>query len=234
MMTLRRAHERGHAQHGWLDSHHTFSFANYHDPAHMGFRSLRVINDDWIGGGGGFDLHPHRDMEIVTVVLEGALEHRDSMGHVSTLRPGDVQRMSAGTGVMHSEYNASEEDPLHLLQIWIQPRQRGIAPGYEEGRFERVTTPGAVETLVDPDGAAGALQIHQDARIAVIHPAPNASDTYALPSGWGAWVHVYEGTLQLGDATLQAGDAAAVEGEESLTLRAGAQGGAALVFALAR
>jgi redox-sensitive bicupin YhaK (pirin superfamily) len=230
MKHLRRANERGHATHGWLDTHHTFSFAQYHDPAHMGFHTLRVLNDDWIGGGGGFDMHPHRDMEIVTVVLEGALEHRDSMGHVSTLRPGDVQRMSAGTGVMHSECNASQDEALHLLQIWIHPRTRGIEPGYEEAHFERVHTPGPAQPLVTPDGAAGTLRIHQDARITAVHAAPGEAVTHPLAAGWGAWVHVYRGSFAYGDTVLQEGDAVGVELEAALPLIAGDTGGAALIF----
>lgn len=233
MITLRRANERGHATHGWLDTHHTFSFAQYHDPRHMGFHALRVLNDDRLEGGGGFDLHPHRDMEIVTLVLEGALKHQDSMGHVSTLRPGDVQRMSAGTGVLHSEYNASQDEPLHLLQIWIHPRARGIEPGYEEAHFPRVYTPGPTQALVTPEAEDGTLRIHQDARIEVVHAAPGEARTYSLPAGWGAWVHVYRGTLALGGTPLEEGDAASVQSDEALKFEAGPSGGAAFIFALA-
>lgn len=165
MLTLRRSAERGHANHGWLDTHHTFSFANYYDPAHMGFGPLRVINDDRIAAGRGFGTHGHRDMEIITYVLDGAIAHKDSMGSGSTIRPGDVQRMSAGRGVMHSEFNPQPDAATHMLQIWIEPDVAGIAPEYEEKRFPEADKRGRLRQLVSPDGADGSLRIHQDARL---------------------------------------------------------------------
>jgi redox-sensitive bicupin YhaK (pirin superfamily) len=234
MTTIRPAADRGQTRIGWLDSRHTFSFADYHDARHTGFRSLRVINDDRIAGGGGFDMHPHRDMEIVTVVLEGRLAHRDSMGHASTLGPGGVQRMSAGTGVFHSEHNPDPDAPLHLLQIWIHPVRRGIAPAYAEGHFDAITAPGPVRPIVDPAGQDGALGIQQDARILVAHLAPGQHHTHAIASGRSAWVHVYRGALRVHGEDLAAGDAMALEDEpEAVRLEAGEQAGAALIFDLA-
>ena len=165
MIELRKAGERGHANHGWLDSYFSFSFADYHDPRHMGYASLRVINEDVVQPGQGFGTHGHRDMEIITYILEGALEHKDSLGTGSIIRPGDVQRMSAGTGVRHSEFNASDKDPVHLLQIWIEPDTAGIAPGYEEKHFEAASRRGRLRLIASKDGREGSLKIHQDAAI---------------------------------------------------------------------
>src|SRR5688500_8650236 len=163
MINIRRASERGHADHGWLDSHFTFSFADYYDPAHMGFRALRVINDDTVAPGRGFGSHPHRDMEIVTYVLDGAVEHKDSMGTGAVIRPGDVQRMSAGTGVVHSEFNASKSEALHLLQIWLLPARRGIEPSYEQKHFSAEDKAGKLRLVASPDGRDGSVTIHTDA-----------------------------------------------------------------------
>src|SRR5688572_7274575 len=165
MLTIRKARERGHANHGWLDSHHTFSFAEYHDPKHMGFRGLRVINEDRVQPGRGFGTHPHRDMEIVSYVLDGGLAHRDSMGTGSIIRPGDVQRMSAGTGVTHSEFNASDREPVHFLQIWILPERRGLTPGYEQKTFPPASRDGVLRLVAAPDGRDGGLTIHADVEI---------------------------------------------------------------------
>ena len=165
MIELRSAAERGHANHGWLDAHHSFSFADYYDPRHMGFGPLRVLNDDRIGAGAGFGTHGHRDMEIVTYVLDGELAHKDSMGNGSVIRPGDVQRMSAGTGVMHSEFNHSQTQVTHLLQIWIEPKFRGIAPGYEEKRFEAADKRGRLRLIASSDGAEGSVKVHQDVKL---------------------------------------------------------------------
>lgn len=232
MMRLRRAAERGHADHGWLRSAHTFSFAGYHDPAHMGFRALRVINEDRVDPGRGFPTHGHRDMEIVSVVLEGALEHEDSMGHGSVLRPGEVQRMTAGTGVYHSEYNASSSEDLHFLQIWILPARRGLPAGYEQRRFDEAERRGRLRLLVSPDGDDGSLTIHQDARLYGALLATGEEVTHALAAGRGAWVQVARGVIELRGQRMEAGDGAAIEGEDALTLR-GVEPAELLLFDLA-
>ncbi|HKT97766.1 MAG TPA: pirin family protein [Paraburkholderia sp.] len=211
MLTIRRAGERGHANHGWLDSWHSFSFAEYFDEAHVHYGALRVLNDDRIAGGRGFGAHGHRDMEIVTYVLSGALAHRDSMGNGSTIRPGDVQRMSAGTGVMHSEFNASKDEEAHLLQIWLLPSERGGAPGYEEQRFDDADKRGRLRLIASPDGRDGSVTVRSDASIhaALIDGAERAG--YALPAGRRAYVHVARGTLEVNGERLAAGDAAMIE-----------------------
>ena len=216
MLTIRRAEERGHADHGWLDSHHTFSFADYHDPRHMGFGPLRVLNDDTVVGGEGFPPHSHRDMEIISYVLEGALEHKDSMGTGSVIRPGDVQRMSAGPGVTHSEYNASPTEPVHFLQIWILPRRPGLPAGYEQKHFADDEKRGRLRLVASPDGAEGSVRIQQDARMfaTLVGGQPVAHEL----QGRKAWVHVARGTAEVNGQRLQAGDGAAVEGEPRLTL----------------
>jgi redox-sensitive bicupin YhaK (pirin superfamily) len=218
MLNLRRAHERGHAQHGWLDSWHTFSFADYQDAAHMGFRNLRVINEDRVQPGRGFGTHPHRDMEIVTYVLEGALEHKDSMGNGSIIRPGEVQRMSAGTGVFHSEYNASKTDGVHFLQIWMLPGQRGIAPGYEQKRFEPATRRGALRLVASPDGADGSVTVHTDARLYAALLEDGERATHTLAPGRNAWVHVARGEVEVNGHRLSAGDAASLSQEAAVEL----------------
>jgi redox-sensitive bicupin YhaK (pirin superfamily) len=231
MLNLRRAHERGHAQHGWLDSWHTFSFADYQDAAHMGFRNLRVINEDRVQPGRGFGTHPHRDMEIVTYVLEGALEHKDSMGNGSIIRPGEVQRMSAGTGVFHSEYNASKTDGVHFLQIWLLPGQRGIAPGYEQKRFDPATRRGALRLVASPDGAEGSVTVHTDARLYAALLEDGERATHTLAPGRNAWVHVARGEVEVNGHRLSAGDAASLSQEAAVEL-VGKKGAEVLLFDL--
>jgi redox-sensitive bicupin YhaK (pirin superfamily) len=217
MIQIRKAGDRGHFDHGWLDTWHTFSFASYHDPAHMGFRSLRVINEDYVEPGQGFGTHPHRDMEIITYIVEGALEHRDSMGTGSIIRPGEVQRMSAGTGVTHSEFNPSREERVHLLQIWLLPERAGIAPSYEQKAFSDAERTGRMRLVASRDGEDGSVRIHQDARLyASILPAGGDVEQ-PIADGRYAWIQVIHGALDLnGTASLQAGDGAAVSGEKAL------------------
>lgn len=232
MMTIRPAAQRGHADHGWLNSHHTFSFADYHDPAHMGFRQLRVINEDRVQPGRGFGTHPHRDMEIVSYVLEGGLQHKDSMGTGSIIRPGDVQRMSAGTGVTHSEYNASSTELVHFLQIWLLPSRRGMAPGYEQKAFPREEKDGRLRLVASPDGAEGSVTIHTDARLfAGLFDQGQTADHVLVP-GRHAWVHVVRGRVRVNGQELAAGDAAALSNEEKVHVE-GIEGGEVLVFDLA-
>jgi quercetin 2,3-dioxygenase len=231
MVTIRKASERGRGNHGWLDSHHTFSFADYYDPAHMGFRALRVINDDRVAGGAGFGPHPHRDMEILSYVLEGALAHRDSTGHAGVIRPGDVQRMSAGTGVVHSEHNASPDAEVHFLQIWIQPARRGLAPSYAQQTFPEGVRRGRLRLVASPDGADGSLTLHADARVyAGLFDAGEAAEL-ALDPGRHVWVHVARGTVRVAGHDLGEGDGAAIAGERAVRLEGG-RAGEVLVFDL--
>ncbi len=232
MMTIRKASERGHANHGWLDSHHTFSFANYYDPAHMGFRGLRVINDDRVAGGEGFGPHPHRDMEIISYVLDGGLAHRDSTGTGATIRPGDVQRMSAGTGVVHSEYNASRTDEVHFLQIWLMPARRGLPPSYEQKTFTDADKRGALRLIASPDGDDGSVTIHADAK--VYAGILGAGDRVELPiaSGRGAWLHVARGKVRVDGTELGEGDGGAFDGEARIRIE-GVDDGEVLAFDLA-
>ncbi len=213
MLTVRKAGERGHFDFGWLDTKHTFSFGEYYDPAHMGFSILRVINDDRVAPGTGFPTHPHRDMEIVTYVLDGALAHKDSLGNGSTILPGDVQRMSAGTGIRHSEYNASPDKPVHLLQIWLMPGQRGIAPGYEQKMFDAASKKDRLRLVASPDGAEGSVTVHTDARIFASILGKQAKVDYAPPAGRSAWLHVARGAIEVGGTSLKEGDAIATTGE---------------------
>jgi hypothetical protein len=220
MLTVRRAEERGHFNHGWLDTYHSFSFADYHDPAHMGFRHLRVINEDRVAPGNGFGTHPHRDMEILTYVLEGALEHKDSMGNGSLIRPGDVQRMTAGTGVTHSEFNPSDQEPVHLLQIWILPERRGLTPGYEQVTLPPERLAGGLLRVASRAGGAGGVQVHQDMALYAGRLAPNGPVTHELATDRHAWVQVARGSVAVNGQTLHAGDGAALSGEPRLTLQA--------------
>ena len=206
-MQIRRAKERGHANHGWLDSYHTFSFADYYDPNYMGFRSLRVINEDRVQPGQGFGTHPHRDMEILTYVLEGALEHKDSMGNGSIIRPGDAQRMSAGTGITHSEYNASKSDLVHFLQIWILPDRPGHTPGYEQKAFELASASGNWLLLASSDGRLGSITLHQDVSLMVGRCSESQSLEYSAPAGRHFFVHVARGNVLVNGTLLETGDA---------------------------
>jgi hypothetical protein len=231
MLTIRPAAERGHADHGWLQSWHSFSFADYHDPAHMGWGNLRVINEDFIAPRAGFPMHGHRDMEIVTYLLSGRLAHQDSMGHAVFIAPGEVQRMSAGRGVMHSEFSASD-DTTHLLQIWILPNVRGIAPEYEQRAFADAEKRGRLCAIATPDGADGSLRMHADARLyAGLFDGPETA-TLALDPARKAYVHLVRGALRVNGQALQGGDAALLHGESRLSLDAG-QDAEVLVFDLA-
>ncbi|HEX4922587.1 MAG TPA: pirin family protein [Bdellovibrionales bacterium] len=223
MIVLRPSNERGHANHGWLDTYHTFSFASYFDPQHMGFGALRVINEDKVDPGEGFGTHPHRDMEIITYVLDGALQHRDSMGNGSIIRPGDVQRMTAGTGVAHSEFNASAEKPVHLLQIWILPERGGLEPGYEEKKFAREDKLNALRLIASRDGQDGSVLIHQDVKLYASILETGKSVEYDLRKGRKAWIQVARGRLTFNGHTLEAGDGAAVTEAERLQLEAGGE-----------
>ncbi|GAB3264697.1 pirin family protein [Chitinimonas naiadis] len=221
MLTLRSGHERGYADHGWLKSFHSFSFADYYDPARMGFGPLRVINEDRVAAGAGFGTHGHRDMEIISYVLDGGLAHKDSMGNGSVIRPGDVQRMSAGRGVMHSEYNGSQDDNVHFLQIWVMPNVTGIPPSYEEKRFEPVEKRGRLRLIASPDAAEGSVLLHQDARLyaGLFDGAETAS--LSLAAGRRAYVHLARGKLRVNGELLQAGDAVTAEQETTLTFTDG-------------
>jgi redox-sensitive bicupin YhaK (pirin superfamily) len=220
MLTIRNAGDRGHFDFGWLDTRHTFSFGDYHDPRHMGFRALRVINEDVVRGGRGFGTHPHRDMEIVTYVLSGALAHQDSMGNGSVIRPNDVQRMSAGTGVTHSEQNASATEPVHLLQIWLLPAATGSAPSYEQRAFPRDDKRGRLRLVGAPDGRDGAVTIHQDVALYASVLDPGAHVRHALAPGRHAWVQVVRGSVSVNGRTLAAGDGAALSDEPAIDLGA--------------
>ena len=220
MIQLRRSGERGQARHGWLESRHTFSFADYHDPEHMGFRALRVLNEDRVQPGQGFPPHSHRDMEILTCVLEGALQHQDSLGNSSVIRPGELQRMTAGTGVTHSEYNASREAPVHFLQIWIIPARPSLRPGYEQRDFGSGEMRDRLRLVASPDGRDGSLTLHQDATVHLGRLAQGTRIRQPLAAGHFAWVQVARGELRLNGETLQAGDGAAVSGEPALELEA--------------
>ncbi|AOG24400.1 pirin family protein [Acidovorax sp. RAC01] len=232
MLTIRKSQDRGYADHGWLQSFHSFSFAGYHDPAHMGFGNLRVINEDRIAPGTGFGTHGHRDMEIISYVLSGELAHKDSMGNVKAIPPGDVQRMSAGTGVMHSEFNHAAGQTTHFLQIWIEPNVRGIAPGYEQKAFADAEKRGALRLVASPDGAAGSVKIHADARL--YSGLFQGADAVSVPlqPGRKTYVHLVRGALAVNGQALSGGDAALIEDETALSLADG-NDAEVLVFDLA-
>jgi quercetin 2,3-dioxygenase len=229
MLTLRPSHERGLADHGWLKSMHSFSFADYHDPAHMGFGNLRVINEDRIAPGTGFGTHGHRDMEIISVVLDGALAHKDSMGNGAVILPGEVQRMSAGRGVSHSEHNGDAARTTHFLQIWIQPSQRGIDPGYEQKAFDAAAKRGRLALVASPDGQDGSVTVHADAKLYQGHFQGDERAELALGNGRAAYVHLVRGALSVNGQALQAGDALMLRDEPRVTLTKGL-GAEVLVF----
>jgi redox-sensitive bicupin YhaK (pirin superfamily) len=233
MIRVRRACDRGHFNHGWLDTSHTFSFGDYHDPAQMGFRSVRVINEDRVQPGKGFPTHGHRDMEIVTVVIAGALEHKDSLGTGSVIRPGEVQRMTAGTGVTHSEYNASQTEPVHFMQIWILPARPGLPPGYEQKSFPATEREENLRIVASPDGRDGSVTVHQDARLYVARLGAGVRVEHPLARGRHGWVLVMCGAIYANDQALDAGDGAALSDEAQLTVVGREEGTQVLVFDLA-
>jgi redox-sensitive bicupin YhaK (pirin superfamily) len=220
MIQIRKAAERGHFDHGWLDTYHTFSFSDYYDPAHMGFRSLRVINDDRVAPGQGFGMHGHRDMEIITYVLEGALAHRDTLGNGSVLRPGELQHMTAGTGVRHSEFNPSDTAWVHLYQIWLLPDRQSLTPGYEQKAFSDEERRGRLRLVASPTGENGSLTIHQDARLYLSTLQAGETVAHALKPGRHAWLQVLRGQVSLNGQGLATGDGAAVSAEERLQITA--------------
>jgi quercetin 2,3-dioxygenase len=235
MIQVRRAKERGHADHGWLNTYHTFSFSDYYDQRFMGFRSLRVINEDWVQPGYGFPTHPHRDMEIITYVLEGSLEHKDSMGTGSVIRPGEVQKMSAGTGVRHSEFNHSKTEPVHLYQIWLLPEKDGIKPNYEQKAIPVEEKQGKLRLVASPAGGNGsnAVKLYQDAALYTTQLKKSESVDHALGDGRYAWIQVARGAVNLNGNELKAGDGAAVSQEKKLQIAGTADNSEVLVFDLA-
>ncbi len=220
MLTVRKAEERGHINHGWLDTWHTFSFADYYDPREMGYGALRVINDDTVEAGQGFGMHGHRDMEIITYVLEGALEHKDSMGNGSIIRPGNVQRMSAGSGVRHSEFNPSRGERVHLLQIWIEPRITGVQPSYEEKQFGAAEKKGRLRLIASLDGRDGSVTIHQDAYVYASMLDGKDAVTHRLAPGRRAYLHVARGTVKANGTSMKGGDGVKIESESAIELKA--------------
>jgi redox-sensitive bicupin YhaK (pirin superfamily) len=232
MIQIRRSGERGGGDHGWLKTHHTFSFNTYYDPKFMGFRSLRVINEDWVAAGQGFPTHPHRDMEIITYILEGAIEHKDSLGTGSIIRPGDGQRMSAGSGIRHSEVNPSKTQPAHLLQIWIEPDREGYAPSYEQKAFPEAEKRNQLRLIASPGGKLGSVTIHQDAKLYVSLLAPEQEVIHELASGRYAWLQVAKGAVELNGRKLSQGDGASVGDENKITIR-GREEAEVLLFDLA-
>lgn len=220
MIRIRKANERGHYDHGWLNTHHTFSFGEYHDPAHHRFRALRVMNEDVVAPGQGFGTHPHRDMEIVTYVLSGALEHRDSMGNGEVLRPGEFQRMTAGTGITHSEFNPSDTEPVHLYQIWLLPERKGIEPSYEQKRFAADERQNQLRLVASHDASDGSLLVHQDVRIYLATLEEQTTVTHRLDADRHAWLQVLRGDVSLNGITLNTSDGAAVSDEQDLHIEA--------------
>ena len=233
MIAIRQSNQRGHANHGWLDSYHTCSFAGYYDTRHMGFGALRVINEDRVSPGRGFGSHPHEDMEILTYVLSGALAHKDSMGNVETLRANDLQRISAGTGIVHSEYNESSKEPVHFLQIWIEPDTAGLKPSYEQLALTEEQKLGKLVLVASPEGGNGTLKIHQDARVLIGAVEGGKELEYAFQPQRNAWVHVVRGEATVNGRTVSAGDAVALTGEPSLGIQGLAASTEVVVFDLA-
>ena len=234
MITVRPAQARGNANFGWLDSKHTFSFGSYYDPNQMGFSSLRVINEDQVQPGKGFGTHSHRDMEIISYVLEGELEHKDSIGNGSVIRPGDVQRMSAGTGIAHSEFNASDTDPVHFLQIWIQPEQTGIQPSYEQKNFSLDEKQGRLRLVASPDGRDNSVTIHQDANLYVAVLNQGERINHSIANNRSLWLQIARGSAEINGQTLQAGDGAAITQETDIEITATTDDSEILLFDLAK
>src|SRR5262245_654182 len=232
-LVLRPAGERGHANYGWLDTNYTFSFANYYDPRHMGFRALRVINDDRIAADGGFPMHPHRDMEIVTYVLDGALEHTDTLGNGGVIKPNDVQRMSAGTGIRHSEFNPLRAGSTHLLQIWIEPDERGVSPSYDQRVYPREDRVNRLRLVASGDGRDGSIQIHSTTDLHATVLEPGRSIAHAVPAGRSAWIHVAKGEVAVNGLAMRGGDGLAVTASGLLEMKAAGAGAEILVFDLA-
>ena len=233
MITIRKSQERGGGDHGWLNTKHTFSFDAYYDPRHMHFRALRVINEDIVQPGTGFPTHPHRDMEIITYVLQGALEHKDSLGNGSIIRPGDGQLMSAGTGILHSEANASKTEPVHLLQIWIMPESKGIKPGYEQKAFPEEEKHGELKLIAAHGGQNGAVNVHQDVSLYVSLLDQKQKVEHSLAPGRHAWLQVAKGAVELNGKPLNQGDGAAISDEQKLGIAGGQNGSEILLFDLA-
>lgn len=232
MITIRRSEERGHANHGWLDSYHTFSFANYYDPTYMGFRYLRVINQDRVTAGMGFPTHPHRDMEIISYVLDGALEHKDTIGTSSVIRPGEVQRMSAGTGIAHSEYNHSKKDPVHFMQIWIAPEKKGLPPSYEQKMYPDAEKRGKLRLVASRDGRDNSVTIHQDVNLYATLLESGEKVIHEMKNGRHVWVQVARGNIILNGLPLKAGDGVAIVDESQVILE-GEKSAEVLLFDLA-
>jgi quercetin 2,3-dioxygenase len=232
MITIRKSEDRGHLNYGWLDTYHTFSFDQYYDAAHMHFRTLRVINEDRVAPAKGFPTHSHRDMEIITYILSGSLEHRDSMGNGSVIRPGDVQRMTAGSGVAHSEFNPDASEPVHLLQIWIMPNARNLAPGYEQKFFSEAERQNKLRLIASPEGSDGSVKINQDAQVYASIIEPDTKLTHVLEENRYAWLQVARGTVSVNDVELSQGDGAAINREDRLAISA-KDGAELLLFDLA-